>query len=381
MRIFRLGLLERYILSKILSSFLLCLFSITALVWVTQALRRFDIVTAKGQTLWLFFSITGLIIPSLISVVIPFALLAAIAYALATMNSENELVVISSAGGSAGAVVRPAILFTLFAMTLTALLTIQVVPAGQYAVRVLTTQIRADLISSLVKPGVFAKLEDGLTFHIRDRLPNGTMTGLFLKDDRDSDAALIFLAKRGDIYETPQGTFLVMSEGVIHRQPPDGEISIIAFDTYAFDLSEFSGSDSEVVYVKVTERTTAELFEMSEEAGLEQRARERIQKELHTRFATPLYAPAFCLIALAALARPVSTRTSRGVLFLIVGAAAIAARGAGLMLESFAPYVTGGAAFFYVAPVCTAAIALFLMSGFQSRRTGSRRPGTGAQPA
>lgn len=374
MSLLGLKLLERYILSKIISAFLLCLFSITALVWVTQALRRFDLVTAKGQTLWLFFSITGLIIPSLVSVVIPFALLAAIAYALATMNSENELVVISSAGGSQSAVVRPAILFTVFAMGLTALLTVQIVPAGQYAVRVLTTQIRADLISSLVKPGVFAKLEDGLTFHIRDRLPSGTMTGLFLQDERDGTAALVFLAQKGDIYETPQGTFLVMTDGVIHRQPANSEISIIAFDTYAFDLSEFSGTDAEVTYVKATERTTAELISMSDQTDLDPRTQDRVQKELHTRFATPLYAPAFCLIALAALARPVSTRASRFVLFMMVGGLAIVSRGIGLFLESFAPYFVGGATLFYVAPIVTAAVALYVMlAPYWNRNTSQVR--------
>ena len=55
------------------SAFLAALGVLTAVIWLTQAMKDFDLMTTKGQSLIVFFHVTGLIIPSLVMVISPIA--------------------------------------------------------------------------------------------------------------------------------------------------------------------------------------------------------------------------------------------------------------------------------------------------------------------
>ena len=52
--------IDRYVFRQVTTSFLACLLILTALIWLTQALRDFDILTAQGQTLLIFLIMTSL---------------------------------------------------------------------------------------------------------------------------------------------------------------------------------------------------------------------------------------------------------------------------------------------------------------------------------
>ncbi len=58
-----------------MTAFLMTVTVLTAIVWLTQALRDMDLVTSKGQTLLIFFSMTSLVLPTLVMVIAPFAVL------------------------------------------------------------------------------------------------------------------------------------------------------------------------------------------------------------------------------------------------------------------------------------------------------------------
>ena len=59
----RMGSIGRYIFRTTFGAFLVVLVSVTALMWITQALRNFDLMTNQGQSILVFVGITGLIIP------------------------------------------------------------------------------------------------------------------------------------------------------------------------------------------------------------------------------------------------------------------------------------------------------------------------------
>src|SRR6476659_7408336 len=104
----RMGSISRYIFRTTLGAFLLVLVSLTAVIWVTQALRDIDIMTSQGQTILVFIGLTGLIIPLLVLVIAPIALLIAVAHVLNEMCNDSEFFVMHAAGMS------PWILFRAF---------------------------------------------------------------------------------------------------------------------------------------------------------------------------------------------------------------------------------------------------------------------------
>ncbi|TIU03928.1 MAG: LptF/LptG family permease, partial [Mesorhizobium sp.] len=65
---------ERYIMRRALAVFLAALIWTLAIVWTTQVLARIDLVTDSGQSALTFFEVAALIIPSIIPIVVPFAL-------------------------------------------------------------------------------------------------------------------------------------------------------------------------------------------------------------------------------------------------------------------------------------------------------------------
>src|ERR1700730_10081290 len=77
-----MGSIGWYIFRTTFSAFLLILFSLTTVIWLTHALRDIDLMTDQGQTILVFIGITGLIIPQLILIIAPIALMIAIAPSL-----------------------------------------------------------------------------------------------------------------------------------------------------------------------------------------------------------------------------------------------------------------------------------------------------------
>ena len=67
-------------------------------MWITQALRDIDLMTNQGQSVFVFVGITSLIIPLLLMIIAPLALMIAVAYVLNKLGNDSELIVMNSAG-------------------------------------------------------------------------------------------------------------------------------------------------------------------------------------------------------------------------------------------------------------------------------------------
>lgn len=354
--------IERYVMWKGLSAFLLTTITLTVIVWMTQALREIDLVTAKGQTLQLFLIISSLAIPSLVVVLAPIALLIAILFTMNSLHQESELVIIAAAGGSPKRVTRPLLWVSLFVALLTAFLSIYVAPAGLKQLRGHVIQVRADLISSIMVPGAFTDVDSGLMVHIKDRSVDGFLGGILISDTRNPEISFQYLADRGALVETGPSTYLVMQNGnIVRREKSQNSSSIIEFESYAFDLSQFRERTTKAGY-RSKERSTAELLDdlvNSDANGKNNRS--ELGAELHSRFVAPLYAFCFAMVAMLFMASPQTTRTGQGVAILSATALAVSIRGFGFAAESLAENSAVGVLTLYAIPLGATIICLILL--------------------
>ena len=330
-----MSLYERHIFKRVGLSFLFVLGSLTGVVWVTQALRRLDLVTVKGQTVWLFAEMTVMALPSLVIVITPFAILFALVSTLTVLHSDSELVVINSTGGSRLIVLRPILIFVLIAAMIMAAMTIYLAPLAKRHLRNLITEVRADFIASVVVPGRFSSVESGLTIHIRDRESDGSLVGLLLHDEREANVATTIFAKQGRVEEAGDLSLLALSEGSIHRNKSgERQTSIVEFDRYFLDLSSLTKPGEAKSAVKPSERTTIELLNLDATEWYVEARYGRFVAELHERFAQPLYPIAFGLVVLLFLGDPRTNRQGRtmAVAGAIVGCVAV--RTVGFILNS-----------------------------------------------
>ncbi|HEV7252591.1 MAG TPA: LPS export ABC transporter permease LptF [Mesorhizobium sp.] len=302
--------IERYILRRAFGVFAGSLFWTLAIVWTTQVLSRLDLVTDSGQSAATFFEIATLILPSVIPIVVSFAVLIAVAQTLTTMNTDSELVVISAAGSSRSTVIRPILMLALGASIFAFAIDNTVDPYARQRGRELVAEARADLISLVIQEGVFRKVEDGLFVQIAQRLPDGRLGGIFVADSRNEGLDLIYYAKTGVVTEKDGNNVLVMQDGEVHRKTVKGDVSVIRFTSNTFDLSSFTGGSGEVRLLP-KDHTLAYLFNPDPQDKVFQQSPQYYRAEIHRRLTEWVWPFVFALIALAVAGDPRSHREGR----------------------------------------------------------------------
>jgi lipopolysaccharide export system permease protein len=354
--------IDRYIFRTTFGAFALIVVSLTLLIWVTQALREIDLMTNQGQAILIFVGMTGLLIPVLVLIIAPVALMVAVTYTLNKLNADSEMVVMSAAGISPWRLFVPFVFVALVVSLMVAVIGAYLGPKGLRELRTWAAQLRADLVTTIVKPGRFTTIERGLTFHIRERRPNGQLIGILIDDRRDPKERATFLAERGDILENDRGTFLVLESGSVQRREETRrDPTIVLFDRYAFDLSRFSGG-ADGRSLSARERYLWEL--MAPEPGDAAYTAQPgvFRAELHDRLAAPLYPLAFAVLAYAFLGTPATTRQSRAFALGLTILAVAALRFVGFGSTIFAAQNPSAVMFLYGSLVLAFAAGLFVVA-------------------
>jgi lipopolysaccharide export system permease protein len=306
-----MGSIGVYIFRTTFGAFLLVLISLTGLIWITQALRDFDLMTNRGQSVFAFLGITSLIIPVLLLIIAPLALVVAVAHTLSRLSNDSEIIVMNAAGMSPWRLFRPFLAVAIITSLITGAIGTYIAPEGLRMLRRWLTEVRTDLITNIVQPGRFTTIDRGLTFFIRERQPNGLLVGILLDDRRDENARVTIIAETGEIIKTENGSFILFETGNIQQhdaRKPDP--SIVQFDRYAFDLSQFASS-SNVINYSIRERYLWELIWPNADDAQYKAQPGHFRAELHDRLLGPLYPIAFVVLAFAFLGAPSTTRQSR----------------------------------------------------------------------
>ena len=352
--------IERYLFRTATTACITGLVVLTGVVWVTQALRQIDLITTKGQTIMIFLMITGLALPSLVAIILPVALFAGILYTLNKLNGDSELVVMSASGLSPVRLLRPMALLSGLVYVVVAALYLQVLPWSFGAIEKLTTFVHADFIANFARPGAFSQLESGFVFHFRERTPDGALHGVFMQDQRDPARVTTYIAEDGKTVERDGVTYLQLSKGVLLRPQSAGDSSMVTFDDYTIDLSQFIHAVSTMK--RPNERSTAQLMAPDAKDRADPALLGHIRSELLDRLASPLYAFAAGLIAFAALGEARTTRQGRG---LAIAGAILAFAGArmlGFAATTLAVGVPSAAIFVWTIPLAACLGALAVIS-------------------
>jgi lipopolysaccharide export system permease protein len=307
----RMGSIGRYVFRTTLGAFLVVCGSITALIWITHALRDIDLMTNQNQSLLVFVGITSLIIPQLVQIIAPIGLMIAVAHVLNKLSNDSELIVMNSAGMPPAMLFRPFLAAGLVVSVLVAGISIYVAPWGLRELRHWAAQVRADLVTHFVQPGHFLKIENRLTLHIRERRANGQLLGILIDDQRNPGERITILAEHGDLVKKGRGLFLVLENGTVQRHEANQrDPAVVLFDSYGFDLSALANGPQEVKY-SVRERYLWELHDPRGTESLFPVEPRQMRAEFHDRITAPLYTLAFVVVIYAYLGAPRTTRQSR----------------------------------------------------------------------
>ncbi|MGB7286177.1 MAG: LptF/LptG family permease, partial [Salaquimonas sp.] len=277
-------------------------------IWIIQVFARVDLIASSGQSLLAYFRVTFLAIPGLLLAIIPIALLLATANTINHFNANSELVVVNASGASNRVIVKPFLLLTLLFSLFTGLVGHFIMPLTNAQLRIETSSKNADLINVIIREGVFSKMEAGLMVHIKSRNTDGSLSGLLIADDRDTENAMLYIAKRGVIAKQDGKSLLLLEDGEIQQtNEKDGSSSIIRFQSYVIDMASMGSQKSEITR-RPKSRTTYELINYDPDDPIYKRRPDDFIIEIHERFSEMLWPFANVLVMLAFTGQARSSR-------------------------------------------------------------------------
>jgi lipopolysaccharide export system permease protein len=300
----------------------------------------------------------------LVLIIAPIALVIAVAHVLNKLSTDSELIVMNSAGMSPWRLFRSFFSVAIVVSIAIAAISAYLAPKGMRELRRWLTEIRTDIVANIVQPGRFSTFEYGLTFHLRERRPNGLLLGIFLDDRRDPKERTTVLAEQGTILKGDNGTFLILENGSVQRQESgERDPTFVRFDRYAFDLSRFTGS-AQIMNFTVREQYLWELAAPNADDPLYKSQPGQFRAEFHDRILAPVYPLAFVVIAYAFLGAPRTNRQSRGFSLVAAVVAVSALRLAGFGSSVIGAHIPIALALQYVA------LALSFGLGLHAIRSG-----------
>lgn len=290
--------LTRYISTQLATALLIIALSLTAIVWLTQALRFIDFIVNRGVSAFTFVKMTGLMIPSLLFVVLPLAVFISVLFVYHRLSQDSELVVLRAAGQSRRQLARPVWLVAGIAMLFSYFVSFYLMPVTYHKFKEMQSFLRDNYASLLLQEEVFNNPVKGLTVFVRKRHNDGTLEGLLVHDNRDPDRPITMMAQRGRLEQTDSGPRFLLYNGS-RQEVRSGRFSFLKFDEYAVDLS-FYASEAASRHRKPDEYYIHELFSSQQ---LSKSQRDELLAEAHYRLTWPVLTLIMGLFAYANLLR------------------------------------------------------------------------------
>lgn len=356
-----MSLIDRYNLKQLTIALLTSLGVLTTLIWLTQALRDFDLMTKQGQALRNFLFGTSLALPSLIVIVAPIAFFISVVWTLNRLNGDSELVVMTGGGVSPARLSRPFVIMALLVAGAVGVLAIHIQPTTARLLRNWLIQAGADTLAKIAEGRFVTK--GGVTLHVRERQPNGVMLGLFIQAPVDNQI-YTYVAEQGQIVKADNTLYLIMEKGFAqHQQEGTADPVIVSFESYAFDLSKTMG-EPEVTVLKPRERSLSELLYPNPTDPQYKASPGKFRAELVDRLTAPLYPVVFMFVALAALGQARTTRQGRGVAIAGAIGAVLLIRVSGFAAQILSARSPAGVILAFAIPLLASLVSIVILAGW-----------------
>ncbi|NWH09052.1 MAG: LPS export ABC transporter permease LptF [Alphaproteobacteria bacterium] len=354
--------LTRYIFFQVIGPLGFFALALSGVVWLSQSLRLLDLVINRGQSAGTFLYLIFLMLPSLLSIVLPVSFFCACLYVVNRLQSDSELVVMSAAGMGRWAILKPLLLAAGLLTLVTLLINVWLGPLGMRTMKEKVFEIRTDIATSLVREGQFSNPMEGLTVYIKQLSRTGELTGLLVHDNRDHARPVTYMAAKGALAKTPDGPRLILYEGNSQWvNGPDGQIVILDFDKHSFDLSAFDKGQA-TKELEESERYIGELIYTEAKTDWEKRNQAAFAAEGHNRLATPLYNFVFVLVTAAFLLAGPFSRRGQIWRVAVAGVTGVVARLSGFAFQQIGADVPSLLFLIYLEPLAWMGGAAFFIS-------------------
>ena len=279
---------------------------LSGLAWMLQILTMLKFLIQYGINLWGFLGLTTLMLPFIVSIILPFAVFITMLFVYNRLISDREITVAAASGMSPMQLARPAVTLASLLMVAHFVLNLWIVPFSQVKFYDTQWDMRYGLAHLKLQESTFTQMARGLVVFV-ERVKGHDLSGLMLYDARDPRTQMIVSADKGKMVSTMRGLSMVMSNGSV--QYKSDTLVIGTFDSFDMDMNV--GDKGADTNFKVRRISTTELVKTAmNPAGLSDKERGGVMAETANRLLGPMMGLILALIGVVFLLKSSLLRRS-----------------------------------------------------------------------
>jgi lipopolysaccharide export system permease protein len=269
-------------------------------MWLAQSLRYIDFIANKGAPVLLFCQMVLYLLPNLVVIVAPIAVLISILFVYNKLIADHELIVMQASGVGPWQLAKPAIFISCLVTVCLYAFTLYFLPLSFRKYRDITMILREKSLVSLVQVGHFNSLGN-YTIYARSQDSQGNFLGVLIYDGSQGEKSMTFMAEKGVILNDREGGRLLLLNG--NRQEKDrstAKPSILYFDQYIIEAKDKAASEEKGGrFLRTYERYIGDLLNPPQ--NLSPSTRLEFISAAHQRLLSPLYALVFGLLSICSM--------------------------------------------------------------------------------
>jgi len=290
-------ILDKYFTKQLIGVFIMLLLILTGLAWMVQIMSMMKFLLNYGIELTNFLGLTVMMIPFILSIVVPFVTFISVIFVYNKLIGDNEIVVMAGTGCSPARIARPAIALAAILTGAHLILNMWFVPMTQAKFYDTQWNLRYGLAHLKLQEGAFTEMSHGLVVYV-DKVSGQDLNQVMLSDMRDDKSQMAIFAKNGKLVNTMRGLSIVMTDGSLEIQ--GGGKVIGTFDNFDMDLSITEKNNNSSF--RARRMPTGMLLRATME-NLEPRQYKSVMSEICNRILSPFMNLILAMLAVTVLLR------------------------------------------------------------------------------
>jgi len=209
------------------------------LLWLVNCLRSFDVVSVKGQSVFVLAVQALYTMPPLAIAFFYVCVGIGMARALLGLQANKELHIIHTSYGL-GSLWRATAVVASAGVLGVLLLSNFVEPLANRRLNALSASVAADLVSSTLRPGRFTQATPGVVLLIGGRGGDGEIREFFADDRRDPEMRRTYVAESARVASDGHAYILELRNGSLQYTGADGRFSEVTFSRYDVNVDQLS---------------------------------------------------------------------------------------------------------------------------------------------
>lgn len=241
-----------------------------------------------------FLWLTAMMVPLIVSIIMPFSVFIAAMFLYSKLISDREITVAAASGLSPLQIARPALLFAGAVTAMHFMLNLFIVPATQGRFDNMQWEMRYGLAHLKLQEATFTQMARGLVVFV-ENVAGTDLSKLMLYDNRDPKNQMTISADSGKLIHTDRGLSIVMTRGSVQFR--DDNFAVGTFDSMDMDMNLSDRMPGNMF--RIRSMSNRQLLRDARRLDtFRERDQKRIISEMSTRFLGPLMNIILVLIAM-----------------------------------------------------------------------------------